>query len=79
MSNTFLSKNGLRIFWAQIINKFIDKNSIINNLTTEDSTKVLSASQGPIIQSALQNLENRVGNLDVITNSQIDEVCVIEE
>lgn len=82
----FLNKDGVSRLWTNILATFIPKDSIANSLDINDSSKVLSAAQGPIISTALNNLEDRVDNLDVANpipedtiNSIIGEVTTPAE
>ena len=49
-----------------LINDKVDKTSIVDNLTTDDATKVLSAKQGKVLKDLL---DATVGNIDAILDS----------
>ena len=47
----------------------VDKTSIVDNLTTDDATKVLSAKQGKALKDTVDLLDATVGNIDDILDS----------
>lgn len=74
----FLNKDGVSRLWANILATFLPKDSIVNSLDINDSSKVLSAAQGPIISTALSNLEDRLNNTsspEEIPETDIIEIC----
>lgn len=85
----FLNKDGVSRLWANILSTFLPKDSIVNSLDINDSSKVLSAAQGPIISTELDNLEDKKADINkiiyndyiVFSPTQTDDVftATIEE
>ena len=81
MANKFLDDNGLLYFWQKIINKIRD--NIVNNLTSDDTDKSLSAAQGKVLSERINSINTGLENLgagdmlksvyDTNDNKQVDK------
>lgn len=81
MANKFLDENGLLYFWQKILNKI--KSNIVNNLTSTDTDKSLSAAQGKVLDEKINAINTNMGNLgggdmmksayDTDNNGQVDK------
>lgn len=81
MANKFLDENGLLYFWQKILNKITG--NIVNNLTSADTDKSLSAAQGKVLDEKINAINTNMGNLgggdmlksayDTNNNGQVDK------
>lgn len=60
-TNKFLDENGVLYFWQKIVNKI--NGNVVNNLTSNDTDKALSAQQGKVLDEKITAINSNIGNL----------------
>lgn len=60
-NSSFVDSNGLLYFWSKIVSRI--KGNVVNNLTSTDTDKALSAAQGKALDDKISAINTNMGNL----------------
>ena len=64
---------------ADLENDKVDKTSIVDNLTTDDATKVLSAKQGKVLQDTKEALTNKAIDFSVVNDTKYPTTKAVKD